>query len=71
VGNLSPFWGGRIYGVSWFDAGGAYTDFNSPVIQYQGSAGLMMDTKLGPFALIGAVGKGGAGKFYIAFGKFF
>jgi hypothetical protein len=45
-------------------------DFSSPVMQYQGSAGLMIDTKIGPFALIGAFGKGGEGKLYLAFGKF-
>jgi hypothetical protein len=71
VENLSPLLGGRIYGVTWFDAGGAYAVYHSPVIQYQGSAGLMMDTKLGALALIGAAGKGGSGKFYATFGKFF
>jgi NTE family protein len=71
IGNLSPLWGGRIYGIAWFDAGGAYSDFNSPVVQYQGSAGAIMDTRLGSFALIGASGKGGAGKFYATFGRFF
>jgi NTE family protein len=70
IGSLSPLWGGRIYGVTWFDAGGAYADFKSPVLQYQGSAGVMMDTKLGSFALIGAAGKGKNGKIYAAFGKF-
>jgi hypothetical protein len=45
-------------------------DFRSPVVQYQGSAGLIMDTKLGSLALIGAAGKGGASKLYFAFGKF-
>ena len=71
VGNLSPLLGGGIYGVAWADAGGAFMDFNSPSIQYQGSAGLMMDTQLGRLALIGAVGKGGVGKFYISFGPSF
>ncbi len=71
IGKLSPLLGGGIYGIGWFDAGGAYMDFTSPVVQYQGSAGLMMDTKLGPFSLIGAAGKGGQGKVYFAFGKFF
>ena len=71
IGSLSPFWGGKIYGIAWFDAGGAYADFSAPVIQYQGSAGFAMDTKLGSFSVIGAVGRGGAGKLYAAFGKFF
>ena len=71
VGQLSPLFGGKIYGIGWFDAGGASMDFNSLNVHYQGSAGLMMDTKLGPFSLIGAVGKGGEGKVYFTFGKFF
>jgi len=71
ISELSPLLGGKIYAIAWFDAGGAYMDFKSPVVQYQGSAGLMMDTKLGPMALIGAAGKGGRGKIYFSFGKFF
>jgi len=71
VGNLPPLLGGGIYPVAWADAGGAFMDFHSPSIQYQGSAGLMMDTQLGRLALIGAVGKGGVGKFYISFGPSF
>jgi len=70
LGNLSPL-GGAVYGITWFDAGGSYMDVHSPVIQYQGSAGLMLDTQLGRLALIGAVGKGGAGKFYITLGTTF
>jgi NTE family protein len=71
ISELSPLLGGKIYTIAWFDAGGAYMDFTSPIVQYQGSAGFIMDTKLGPLALIGALGKGGQGKVYFSFGKFF
>ena len=71
VGALPPLLGARMYGLAWLDAGGAYMDFHAPAVQYQGSAGLMMDTQLGRLAFIGAVGKGGAGKFYITFGPSF
>jgi hypothetical protein len=30
-----------------------------------------MDTRLGPFSLIGSFGEGGRGKVYFSFGKFF
>jgi len=44
---------------------------NDPKIRQQGSAGLIMDTKFGPFSLIGAYGEYGRGKIYFSFGKFF
>jgi NTE family protein len=71
VGQLPPLFGGKIYGVVWGDAGSAFMNSDTLDVKYQGSAGLMMDTKLGPFSLIGAIGKGGDGKVYFAFGKFF
>jgi NTE family protein len=71
IAELSPLLGGKVYGVAWADAGSAFMDFDSRDVKYQGSVGLMMDTKLGPFSLIGALGKGGDGKVYFAFGKFF
>jgi NTE family protein len=71
VSQLPPLLGGKVYGVAWADAGSAFMDFDSRDVKYQGSAGLMMDTKLGPFSLIGAAGKGGDVKVYFAFGKFF
>ncbi len=71
IGQLSPLLGRKIYGITWFDAGGAYQDFKSPVVQYQGTAGFIMDTKMGAVSILGAVGKGGKGQIYFAFGKLF
>ncbi len=71
VSDLPPLWGGKIFAASWFDAGGAFQDLASPDVKYQGSAGFIMETRLGPFSLVGAVGKGGRGKVYFTFGRFF
>jgi hypothetical protein len=71
VSQVPPLLGGRIFAVGWYDAGGTFMDFNDPKIRQQGSAGLIIDTKLGPFSLIGAYGEYGRGKVYFAFGKIF
>jgi hypothetical protein len=57
--------------VGWYDFGGAFDEWSDPNYKNQGSIGLMMDTKLGPFALIFALGEGGASNVYFSFGQFF
>jgi NTE family protein len=75
VYQLSPIIGGKIYTGGWFDFGGAFGGnfANNDGNRYRGaiSAGIVMDTILGPFSLIGSYGEGGRGKIYFAIGKFF
>jgi NTE family protein len=71
IAGLSPLLGGKIFALASFESGGAFLSFAEPDIQYQGSAGLIMETRLGPFSLMGAAGRGGRGKIYFTFGRFF
>src|SRR5262245_19036187 len=75
VYQLSPLIGGKIYTGGWYDFGGAFGGnfANNEGNRYRSaiSAGIVMDTILGPFSLIGSYGEGGRGKIYFAIGKFF
>ena len=71
ISRLPPLFGGKVFAIGWYDAGGTFMDFDDARVRHQGSAGLIMDTKFGPFSLIGAYGEYGRGKIYFAFGKFF
>ncbi|MBX7219021.1 MAG: patatin-like phospholipase family protein [Blastocatellia bacterium] len=68
---LPPLFGTKVYGVGWYDIGGAYREFTAPLYRQQISAGFIADTKLGPFSLIGAIGEGGRGKVYFSIGRTF
>jgi NTE family protein len=67
--------GGSIYGGAWFDQmgtfGGFTSNFDSQRYRAALSAGFVMDTKIGPFSLVGSYGEGGRGKIYFALGRFF
>jgi len=68
---LPPVIGRNIWVVGWYDLGGAFNEWDDANYKNQGSVGLIMDTKLGPFALIWALGQGGASKVYFSIGRFF
>ena len=68
---MPPIMGGRIWAIAWYDFGGAFDDFSDADYQNAGSVGLVMDTKLGPFALIASYGEGNKSNVYFSFGKFF
>lgn len=72
---LPPLVGGRVYAGAWLDqlgtSGGLTSDFDSQKFRAAGSIGLVMDTKLGPFSIVGTYGEGGRGKIYFALGRFF
>ncbi len=71
VSQLPPLLGGKVYAGGWYDIGGAFADVLNPRHRQGLSGGFVIDTKLGPFSLVGSVGEGGRGKIYFAFGKFF
>jgi NTE family protein len=71
VSDLPPLFGGNVYAIGWYETGGAFDRFNSGAIRNALAAGLIMDTRLGPFSIITSVGEGGRAKVYFAFGKFF
>ncbi len=69
--DLPTLLGGKIFATGWYDIGGAFTRLDAGQLRNQFSGGLIMDTRLGPFSLIGSFGEGGRGKVYFSFGKFF
>ena len=63
--------GRNIWLGGWYDIGDAFDDWSDAQYQNQGSIALLMDTKLGPFALVFALGEGGKSNVYFTFGRFF
>ena len=70
ISQLPALLGGKIFLIAWYDFGSAFDDPDSIDVNHEGSAGLIMDTKLGPFSIIGSYGEQGKGNVYFAFGKF-
>ena len=71
ISELPPLLGGRINAIGWLDAGGAFRDFGDMQLRGEVNLGLVLDTRLGPFSLIGSYGEGGRAKIYFSFGRFF
>ncbi|MDX2043764.1 MAG: patatin-like phospholipase family protein [Acidobacteriota bacterium] len=67
--------GGNIYAGAWFDqlgtSGGFTSQFDSQRYRAAMSIGFVMDTKVGPFSIVGTRGEGGRGKVYFSLGRFF
>lgn len=63
--------GRQIWVTGWYDIGDAFDEWSDASYNNQVSIGLLMDTKLGPFALVFALGEDGASNIYFSFGRFF
>lgn len=70
IGQLPPLIGGKVWLIGWVDTGSAFDDFNNIDYHTQVSAGLVVDTRLGPFSLIAAYGQGKKSNVYFSFGRF-
>lgn len=68
---LPPLIGGKVWLGAWYAAGDAFNDFGDMNLNHQGAIGFLVDTKIGPFALVGALGEDGKGNVYFTFGKLF
>ena len=75
ISELPSLVGGNIYAGAWFDqlgtSGGFTSQFDSQQYRAAMSIGLVMDTKVGPFSIVGTRGEGGRGKVYFSLGRFF
>ncbi|MFN0113016.1 MAG: patatin-like phospholipase family protein [Blastocatellia bacterium] len=75
ISELPSLIGGNIYAGAWFDqlgaSGGFTPQFDSQRYRAAMSFGLVMDTKVGPFSIVGSRGEGGRGKVYFSLGRFF
>ncbi|MDQ3009837.1 MAG: hypothetical protein M3X11_03940, partial [Acidobacteriota bacterium] len=67
--------GGNIYAGAWFDqigtSGGFASMFDEQRYRAALSIGFVMDTKAGPFSIVGSRGEGGRGNVYFSLGRFF
>ncbi len=66
---LPTLLGGKISAAAWYETGKAWEALDYPGLNHVGSAGLVIDTALGPLLLGGSIGKGGRHKFYFLLGR--
>ena len=71
VGYLPPFLGGKIYGVGWYELGSAFFDKASVRYRSSISGAVIIETRLGPLTIGGALGSGSRGKIFISMGRIF
>ncbi len=75
INELPSLIGGNIYAGAWFDqlgtSGGFTSQFDAQQYRVAFSLGFVMDTKVGPFSIVGSRGEGGRGKIYFSLGRFF
>lgn len=75
ISELPSLMGGNIYAGAWFDqlgtSGGFTSQFDAQQYRAAFSLGFVMDTKVGPFSIVGSRGEGGRGKIYFSLGRFF
>lgn len=71
VGRLPDFLGRSIYLAGITEAGSAFETFDEADLHASVTAGLVMDTALGPIFLGGSLGDGGSSRVHFALGKLF
>jgi NTE family protein len=71
VGYLPEFLGRRIYGAGWYEIGSAFFDSSTAVYRSSVSGALIMETRLGPLVVGGAVGSDWRGKIFVSMGRIF
>ena len=71
VAQLPDFLGGPIYAMGFFETGSAYDPYDAADWHGSGSAGVVMDTILGPLLVAGAFGDESSAKFYFTLGDLF
>jgi len=71
IGRLPDFVGGPVYVAGWLESGSAFNDLDSADIRSSLSAGLIVETLLGPVVVGASVGDEGSAAFYFAIGRLF
>ena len=71
VAYLPPFLGTRIYGAGWYELGSAFFERDDAVYKSSVSGALIMETRLGPLVIGGAVGSDRRGKIFVSMGRIF
>jgi NTE family protein len=71
IGFLPEFLGGKIYGVGWYESGSVINRSADANYRSSLSGAIIMETRLGPIIIGGALGEGGRQRFFISMGKVF
>ncbi len=70
-GRLPDFLGGPIFAGAWVENGDAFDDWNSAGFRTNVSAGIILDTLVGPVILGGSAGFDGRWRTYVGIGRIF
>ena len=71
VADMPPLLGEKISAGIWYEFGSAFDDWDEKDIFNSISAGLIVETILGPILVGGSYGEQGRTNFYFAIGRFF
>jgi NTE family protein len=71
VGRLPDFLGGPIFAGAWLENGDAFDDWSKATLRTNASAGVVMDTIIGPVILAGSAGFDGRWRTYLGVGRLF
>ena len=71
LGRLPDFLGGPIFAGAWLESGDAFDDWSKATLRTNASAGVVMDTIIGPVMLAGSAGFDGRWRTYLGVGRLF
>ena len=71
VSRLPDFLGGPIFAGAWLENGDAFEDWDNATWRTNASAGVIMDTLIGPVMIAGSAGFDGRWRTYIGIGRIF
>jgi len=71
VFRLPDFMGGPVFAGAWLENGDAFNDWKDATWRTNASAGVIMDTLLGPVIIAGSAGFDGRWRTYFGVGRIF
>jgi hypothetical protein len=71
IGRLPDFVGGPVYIAGLAEVGSAHESIDQADFRFSGTAGLLMETALGPFFVAYGVGDDGSNRFLFSLGRWF
>ena len=66
-----PYIGGKLYLGGWYEAGGAFENFDAAKYRQSVTGGALLETRIGPIFVGGSFAEGGRRKIYFSLGRFF
>jgi hypothetical protein len=71
IGRLPDFMGGPIFAGAWIENGDAFDSWHAATVRTHASAGVVIDTLVGPVIVAGSAGFDGRWRAYIGVGRIF